>query len=120
MTRNVDDKALLEAIGERKHQKDIMEAFGFKSVMQLKAAYASALMSSGIVPELNNEKPKKEVSPIVRINKRGSLVIPKELVVRHAIAEGARFEVSSSQGSILLNPARPEPKTILRKRSRNS
>ena len=84
----------MRMIEEQVPQKDIMEKFGFGTVTQLKTAYANALMETG--------KATKEVSKVVKVNKRGSLIIPKQLVDLLGVEADSKFEVRKSQSGVSL------------------
>jgi len=97
--REIDNAALLKMVKEEVNQSEIMEKFGFKTSIQLKVAYANALMESGEAPEIKGQgrtgKP-KSIKKEISVNARGSLVIPKALVDSLEIPEGQAFEVKKT------------------------
>jgi hypothetical protein len=94
----IDNAALIEMIKEKAPQTQIMEKFGFKTSTQLKVAYANALMETGQAPILMSGRGKKS-KPLdnrININKRGSLIISKELVEEFGFKVDDVFEVRKS------------------------
>jgi len=122
--REIDNKKLLQAVQDGKSTKEIKEAFNLKTSSQVKIAYLHAVMDEGIVPEIKDgriaAKPEiKEPS----VNKRGSLIIPKELVMQMGFKEGDSFEIRETKVGISLKqtnleaPSEPEkPVVKLRKK----
>ena len=82
-----------------------MEKFGFKNSTQLKVAYANALMDSGDAPKIKGAgrgKKDKPVNTKIKVNGRGSLIIPKALVESLNIDEKQVFEVKKTAAGISL------------------
>ena len=117
----INEAALLKAISEKVPQKDIMRQFGFNTSTQLKVAYANALMNAGMATEIfaGRSKKSKSVDTRVKINSRGSLTIPKVLVESMGFEPEAEFEVSKFKGGMVLKPAEPKQKVIIRKKAQN-
>ncbi len=103
--REIDNAALLRVVKEGVSQSEIMEQFGFKTSIQLKVAYANALMEAGEAPEIKGQgrtgKP-KPVKSEISVNARGSLVIPKALVESFGIPVGQVFEVKKTSAGLQL------------------
>jgi hypothetical protein len=101
---DVDNAALIEMIKNKVPQNQIMEKFGFKTSTQLKVAYANALMETGQAPILvsNRGKKSKQLNNRISINKRGSLIIPKELVDHFGFKMDDAFEVRKSAAGLSL------------------
>jgi len=102
--REIDNKKLLQAVQDGKSAKEIKEAFDLKTSSQVKIAYLHAVMDEGIVPELKdgraaNAKPEQK-EPTV--NKRGSLIIPRELVMQMGFKEGDSFQIRETKAGISL------------------
>jgi len=109
----IDNKALLKMIKEEANQSEIMEKFGFKNTTQLKVAYANALMDTGEVAVIKGKGRTKKTKPVdtkVKVNGRGSLIIPKALVEDMKIKSGATFEAKKSPKGIALIKVQPEAK----------
>jgi hypothetical protein len=100
----VDYTKLLKLIESGKRQAEIMKVFAFKTAAQLKIHYLSALMEAGKVPEIktgrgsSNSGPAKEAE----VNKRGSVIVPKEMISEMGFAEGDKFAVGKTQAGISL------------------
>ena len=102
---DVDYNKLMAMIKEGVHQSEIMQAFGFKTSTQLKVAIANAAMEAGAVPQLVGGRASGgsgEVSNVIKVNKRGSLVIPKKLVEHLGLKEGDEFTVRKSAAGLSL------------------
>ena len=102
---DVDHNKLMTMVKNGVHQAQIMEAFGFKTSTQLKVAIANAAMEAGAVPKLVGGRAASsggEVSNVIKVNKRGSLVIPKKLVDQLGIKEGEEFMVRKSSAGLSL------------------
>jgi hypothetical protein len=117
--KKFDEEALLKMVLDEVPQKEIMDHFGFKTSTQLKVAYTNALMSAGRVPEIKSGRPSGPKTPktTIIVNKRGSLIIPKNLVDHYGLKEGQTFEVERSKSGLAVKPAAPKPVTKLRKKS---
>lgn len=103
--KEIDGKLLVKMIKDGVAQSDIMEKFGFNTSTQLKVAYTNALMEAGKVPEIQTPRggkssngAKKEVS----VSKRGSLVIPKDLIEELGFKEGDQFITRKTRAGISL------------------
>jgi len=104
--KKINAKALIKMIDDKSPQAEIMEKFGFKNSTQLKVAYANALMATGKIAEIKAGRKTKAkaavVDPLVAVNKRGTLVLPKALMESFGLAEGAAFNAKKTKGGIQL------------------
>lgn len=103
--KEIDYKKLLKAIEGKKHQNDIMKEFGFKTITQLKNAYATALMEEGkVAPLVGGRGPtaSDDISDEIEVGKRGSLIIPKKLAEKLELKEGDKFKVRKSAAGLSL------------------
>jgi len=100
----VDNVALIEMVKNKVPQAQIMEKFRFKTSTQLKVAYVNALMETGQAPVLVSGRGKKSkaMDNRISINKRGSLIIPKELVDHFGFKIDDAFEVRKSAAGLSL------------------
>jgi hypothetical protein len=90
-------------------QSEIMDKLGIKTVGQLKSAIADAYMSDGTIPKLVGGRGKaKAAGNVIRVNKRGSLVVSKELVSAFGLKEGEEFTVKLVKSGIKLRRAGAE------------
>lgn len=102
---DVDGAKLLDMIKSGVDNKQIMAEFGFKTVTQLKNAYANAAMEAQLIPPLATGRKsagKKESNPVLSVNKRGSLTIPKDMVAALGFQEGDNFKVRKSRAGVSL------------------
>jgi len=113
----VEHNALVQAIEMGTPQDDVIKKFGFKSVAALKAAYLDGLAALGKVAEVNTKRKEKPVDNKVKINSRGSLVIPKALVEALGLSNSDVFVVRKDGNGLSMKPAKKSPKTMLRKKS---
>lgn len=92
--KQVDYKKLLKMVRDEVHKSEIMEAFDFKTVTQLKTAMAEAMMEEGAVPNLvGGRGSKAKDKDTIKVNKRGSLVITKDMVSEFGFNVGDEFKV---------------------------
>jgi len=111
----VEHNALVQAIEMGTEKEEVMEKFGYKSASTLKVAYLNALMALDKVPSVNNQRKKKKVADVVKINTRGNIVIPKELVDLMGLNDTDLFKIEKTSAGIALKLVQRPPKTILRK-----
>ena len=103
--KQIDSAALLEAVQSGRPAKDIMVEFGISTRIQLKSYYLDALIEAGKAQGITarqrkakgTEKPNK-----IRVNKRGSLVIPKEIIDEMGFEIGQGFTVTTSKAGVSL------------------
>jgi len=96
---DVDHKQLMKMIADQVPQAKIMDKFGFKTVTQLKVAMANAAMAQGKLPALVSGQAASAApaANVIRVNKRGSLIIPKEMVDAFGLAEGQEFTMRQAK-----------------------
>lgn len=101
---DIDYKQLMKMVKEGTHQNEIMEKFGFKTSTQLKVALANAAMEEGVLPQLAGGRSAAagEISNVIKVNARGSLVIPKKLVENLRLQIGEEFTVRKSAAGLSL------------------
>lgn len=101
----VDFKKLLQDLKKGVPQDQLMKNYGFKTSTQLKTAIANATMAEGLIPKLvggRGGRKSKEISQKVKVNSRGSLIIPKQLVGLAGLKAGEAFEVRKSKAGLSL------------------
>jgi len=104
--KKVDAAKLIKAIEDQRPSKEIMDKFGFKTLAQLKTAYVDALTEKGVVPGIVSprgqvrvaEKKTKEL----KVSKRGSLVVPKEIIEEMGFQVGDSFSVRKTAAGVSL------------------
>lgn len=103
----VDAKALIKMVDAGETQGDIMKKFGFKTSAQVKAAYLNALIENGkakpIVGGRGASKAKKV--KLVGVGKRGSIIIPQDLVEGLGIGAEEKFTLRKTKAGIALKKA---------------
>lgn len=93
--KEIDHALLLKMVKDGVSQSEIMVNFAFKTSTQLKTALLNAYMNEGVVPQLvgGRGEGKAVADNAVKVGKRGSLIIPKELVSAFGFKEGDEFTV---------------------------
>lgn len=114
--RLVEHNALVQAIEMGVPKEDVMQRFSYKSLNALKVAYLNGLTALGKVASVKTQRKEKSVDKKVKINSRGSLVIPKALVDTLGLNESTEFRVEKVGDGLALKPAKKLSKTILRKK----
>ena len=102
----VDKNKLVKEIESGRSSKEIMSEFGIKTLAQLKSLYVDALMDAGKVPELktarrSSAEPRKN-SKELKVNKRGSLVVSKDLIEEMGFQVGDTFAVRNTAAGVSL------------------
>ena len=102
----VDHKKLIQMVQDGATQADIMKKFGYGTGTQLKVAYANALIQSGQVPGIaggrGSEGKAKKTVKVLKVGKRGSIIIPAEMVQELGIGVDERFTVRKSKSGVAL------------------
>jgi hypothetical protein len=103
----VDAKALIKMVEAEETQSDIMKKFGFKTSTQLKTAYMNALIDAGKVTAIKSGRGsgKAKKAKLVGVGKRGSIIIPQEMVEGLGISSDEKFTVRKSKTGIALKKA---------------
>ena len=102
----VDWEELIEAVESGMRSTDIMSKFGIKTSSQLKTLYVDALIAKGRAPGIRTtrgSKPDDSEAPTgLKVNKRGSLVVPRELIEKMGFDIGDNFSVQRSAAGVSL------------------
>jgi AbrB family looped-hinge helix DNA binding protein len=100
----VDAAKLISMVKDGLTQAEIMKKMGFKSSTQVKAAYMGALIAEGKIPAIRSGrgKAKSAGKKAVGVGKRGSIVIPKDIVGSLGIGSGDKFVVKKTKAGIAL------------------
>jgi len=103
--KTIDSDKLLEMVDKGVPDKEIMNRFGIRTLSQLKSYYMDALMEKGRVPGLPGRTvqagPGKETMT-VRVNKRGSLILPKKMIEALDLAGDESFKLRKTRSGINL------------------
>ena len=99
-----DGKKLLKMIKDEVPKNEIMEKFKFKTATQLKNAHYRALVESGEVPGILGGRGavKSEKAKLLRVGKRGSIIIAAEKVAELEIGKDDKFTVRKTKAGIAL------------------
>ena len=102
--KKIDSAALIQMVKDNVPQAEIMAQFDFKTSTQLKVAYANALMETGQAPALATGRASKNkaLNTTIAVGKRGSLIIPKDLVEHFGFKVEDSFEIRKSQAGLSL------------------
>jgi hypothetical protein len=102
--KTFDAKKLIKMVKNETPQPEIMEAFGFKTAAQVKTAYLKALVDAGEIPPIvGGRGGKKAASPkTVKIGKRGSIIIPGEMVSDLGLGSEGAFTVKKTKAGVAL------------------
>jgi len=100
----VDAAKLIKLIEDETPQADILKKMGFKSYIQLKAAYMSALIAEGKITGIKGGRGggKAQKAKTVNVGKRGSIVISRELVEGLGLGKDERFTLRKTRAGIAL------------------
>ena len=96
----LDAGKLIKMVQDEVPQAEIMKKMGFKTSTQLKTAYMSALVAEGKVPAIKGGRggKKADKAKLLKVGKRGSIIIPAEVVSEMGIER--RREVYGSEVEI--------------------
>jgi AbrB family looped-hinge helix DNA binding protein len=103
----LDTAKLIEMVKAETPSAEIMKKMGFKTSTQLKTAYMSALIAEGKVPAIKGGRGAGKAKKVktVGVGKRGSIIIPQELVEGLGIDAGEKFTVRKTKAGIALKKA---------------
>ena len=101
----VDHTKLIKMVQDGVAQADIMKKFGIGTATQLKVAYANALIQSGQAPAIvggRGSKGKGKSAKEVKVGKRGSIIIPADMVAELGISDKDKFTIRKSKSGVAL------------------
>ena len=99
-----DAKGLIKMVEAGETQKDIMKKMGFKTSTQVKTAYMNALIAEGKAVAIKGGRGagKVEKVKLIRVGKKGSIIIPAEKVAELGIGADEKFAVRKTKAGIAL------------------
>jgi AbrB family looped-hinge helix DNA binding protein len=102
--KTVDAAKLIKLIEDETPQAEIMKKMGFKTSTQVKTAYMNALIAEGKAAAIKGGRGagKAEKVKLVMVGKRGSIIIPKELVEGLGLGGDEKFTVRKTKAGIAL------------------
>lgn len=103
--KEIHFKALVDAVESGVPRREIMKRFGFKSPTQVTAYYLDGLVEAGRAKSITSRQPKaaKAVNT-VKVSKRGSISVSKEMLNEMGFKEGDSFNVNKTRAGIILKP----------------
>jgi AbrB family looped-hinge helix DNA binding protein len=103
----LDTAKLIEMVKAETPSAEIMKKMGFKTSTQLKTAYMSALIAEGKVPAIVGGRGAGKAKKVktVGVGKRGSIIIPQEVVESLGIEAGEKFTARKTRAGITLKKA---------------
>ena len=103
----LDTAKLVEMVKAETPSAEIMKKMGFKTSTQLKTAYMSALIAEGKVPAITGGRggKKTDKAKSLKVGKRGSIIIPAEIVLEMGIEADAKFTIRKSKSGLALKIA---------------
>ena len=103
----VDYKDLIKAVAAKTPSKELMADFGFKTSAQLKVHYLDALIAEGQAPAIATKRGRaatvvSDDDAVVKVTKRGSISVPKDLIEEMGYEEGDGFVVRKTKAGMIL------------------
>ena len=102
----VNATKLIEAVESGQNSNALMKEFGIKTLSQLKSLYVDALAQKNVIPPVISSRGKGgetvEVGKELHLNKRGSLIVPRELIDDMGFQVGDIFEVRKTAAGVSL------------------
>jgi hypothetical protein len=92
--KKIDNKVLIKAVESGTTRTEIMAQFGFKTRGQVTTHYLDSLVEVGRAKGIVGRQPTAKPGKALKVNQRGSLIIPKEMVEELGYKVGDTFSVS--------------------------
>ncbi|MBW1710271.1 MAG: hypothetical protein JRG97_11525 [Deltaproteobacteria bacterium] len=97
----IDTKKLIKAVESDLSSKEIMSEFEIKNSAQLKSLYLDALIKERNVKGITDGRLKKrQARNEIKVNQRGSLIIPGEMVKRMGYKVGNTLVVRKTKSGV--------------------
>ena len=103
--KTVNHDKLLKAIQAETPSKEIMDKFGISTSAQLKSLYLDALVAKGLAAGITGRVKEEKAGKTIVVNKRGSLVISRELVEEMGFKIEDAFSVRKTKSGVSLKKA---------------
>jgi hypothetical protein len=101
--KKVDADKLITAVESGRPSTEIMDEFGIKTSAQLKALYLDALVNKGKATGIVGARgAKKKDEKEVKVSKRGSIAIPKDMVEEMGYDVGDAFLARKTKAGVSL------------------
>ncbi len=101
----VDHAKLIQLVQDGVAQSEIMKKLKFATATQLKVAYANALIQSGQAPAIQGGRgagKKEKAAKELKVGKRGSIIIPADMVSQRGINADDKFAIRKSKSGLAL------------------
>jgi hypothetical protein len=69
-----------------------MDKYGLKSASQVRNLYYRGLVEKGVIPDVKSGRAKKKPREVV-VGKRGSLILPRDVIEGMGFDVGDRFDI---------------------------
>jgi hypothetical protein len=102
--KKIDEKKLVKMVEEGIHQNEIMKKVGIKTANQLWVAYGKAMSEAGKIPKIVGGRGSGKTETVVnkvKVGKRGSVIIPPEMISEFGFAAETEFTVKTRGGNII-------------------
>ena len=104
--KKIDSAKLIKDVESGVPSTVIMEKYGIKTSAQLKARYLDALVEKGAASAIKSSRgrgaAKETDDKNIKVNKRGSLIIPRSLVEEMGFKVGQEFNVRKTKAGLSL------------------
>ena len=104
--KKVDAAKLVDAVESGLSSKEIMAKFGINTLAQLKSLYVDALSErgqvAGIIPSRRSKAAPEKDARELKVNKRGSVVVSRELIEEMGFEIGDSFSVRKTAAGVSL------------------
>ncbi len=104
--KKIDAAKLIDAVESGVPSKEIMAKFGINTLAQLKSLYVDALSEKGqvigIIPSRRSKAASVEEAKELKVNKRGSVVVPRDLIEEMGFDIGDSFSVRKTAAGVSL------------------
>ncbi len=103
--KDVHLKALVDAVESGVPRREIMERFKFNSPTQVTAYYLDGLVEIGRAQAIVGRRLKTvRKGNTVKVARRGSISIPKEMIQEMGYQAGDSFRISKTRAGVILKP----------------
>jgi len=102
--KSINGASLIKMVEDKVPRPEIMKKLNIKTSNQLTVAYARALMETGKIPQIAGGRGGATTGSAneIKVGKRGSVIIPKEMAEGLGIAVGDKFSVRKTKTGIAL------------------
>ena len=102
--KKIDSKSLIKMVEAEETMSDIMKMFGIKTSTQLKAAYMNALIETGKAVAIKGGQGSGKAAKVktLAVGKRGSIIIPTEMVDALGVGSEDKFVVRKTKVGVAL------------------